>query len=510
MKRRRQAGQALVLAAVGLTVLMLAAGLSIDMGYLRYQKRRMQTAADSAALAGAAELGYDTNCSANVDSSLNGFTDPTGIAGCPGANTVTGTSTVTVTCATGLVATFSAAPCTSATPYVRVTVSQNQPTFFMRIAGYTSVPLSAKATGYSSTGCIYALSSDPDSIQMAYGGQTDPPPTVPSPGFVIYPQNTTPETIVVAPGCSLRADGTLNLPDNGGGGKSHYLYTASAGGTTLNDPGNTNEMPPASRLVSASDPLQDYISANSGSIPGVSSCATPGQIPPNAIFSSGTVPPGSYPCGLEITGAGIVTLDGVYSLGGSGAPCPTQVLVGSGVTFGNSCSLSIISTGTVQTDTGVMFYNSASGGSIAINYGASLAGGCVYYCGATVQLYPTGGGIPGVLFYQDPANTQPSSITLAGYNGASPPSSYLWGALYFPHSQLSLYGIGAGKPLGQETSYCSSTPRLTTVVAYKLVLDGNLNFNSDDCDWTWPNTPTPYKFPFQIPELIKASAVLVE
>ena len=46
MKRNRQAGQALVFVTFGLVALIGVVGLSIDMGYLRYTKRRLQTAAD--------------------------------------------------------------------------------------------------------------------------------------------------------------------------------------------------------------------------------------------------------------------------------------------------------------------------------------------------------------------------------------------------------------------------------------------------------------------------------
>src|SRR6202021_3022398 len=46
MKRKNEGGQALVFAAVGLVVIMGFAGLGIDMGMLRYQKRLPQTAAD--------------------------------------------------------------------------------------------------------------------------------------------------------------------------------------------------------------------------------------------------------------------------------------------------------------------------------------------------------------------------------------------------------------------------------------------------------------------------------
>ena len=49
---RADDGQALVLGAVGLIVLVLMAGLGVDVGYLRYEKLQMQKAADAALLLG--------------------------------------------------------------------------------------------------------------------------------------------------------------------------------------------------------------------------------------------------------------------------------------------------------------------------------------------------------------------------------------------------------------------------------------------------------------------------
>ena len=56
MTRRKEAGQALVFAALGMTVFLGFAGLAIDMGMLRYDRRLQQSAADAAALAGASNL----------------------------------------------------------------------------------------------------------------------------------------------------------------------------------------------------------------------------------------------------------------------------------------------------------------------------------------------------------------------------------------------------------------------------------------------------------------------
>ena len=64
MIRRKQSGQVMVSAALMLVVLLGFAGLGIDMGVLRYEKRLQQTAADGAAIAAATNLapytGYQT------------------------------------------------------------------------------------------------------------------------------------------------------------------------------------------------------------------------------------------------------------------------------------------------------------------------------------------------------------------------------------------------------------------------------------------------------------------
>ena len=145
MKRNRQDGQALVLVALTLLVLVGIVGLSIDMGYLRYAKRRLQTAADSAAIAGASELKDGNYKTAAVnDAKVNGFED--------------GVDGVTVTSFNPPKdPPFQGKP--NANEYVEVQVKQDAPTFFMRILGVKSAALTATAVAQlgSSKGCVYAL-----------------------------------------------------------------------------------------------------------------------------------------------------------------------------------------------------------------------------------------------------------------------------------------------------------------------------------------------------------------
>jgi len=76
-KRRTDAGQALVIVALGMVVLLSFLALGIDLGYLRLMKRRMQMAADAAALAGAEELIYcsSSNCSTLTTAAQGALTE---------------------------------------------------------------------------------------------------------------------------------------------------------------------------------------------------------------------------------------------------------------------------------------------------------------------------------------------------------------------------------------------------------------------------------------------------
>ena len=143
-KTTRESGYGLVFAAFGLIVLLGAAGLSVDIGYLRYQRRLLQSAADSAALAGAAQLGLGGSTAQAViaaknDSQLNGFQDGSGNIDVTATRTAINGNNNTM----------------------QVQVSNIYPTFFMRIFGgaFSNVTVSTAATAQylGGRGCIYAL-----------------------------------------------------------------------------------------------------------------------------------------------------------------------------------------------------------------------------------------------------------------------------------------------------------------------------------------------------------------
>jgi hypothetical protein len=157
MTRRKEAGQALVFAALGLTVLLGFAGLGIDMGMLRYEKRLQQTAADAGALAGANNLAFPASggvtAGAQGASAQNGYTD--------GSNNVT--VTVNNPPASG--------PHSGNAKYVEVLVTAVQPTFFMKVLGTNSETITARAVATNVSGvtqgggCLYTLGPPTASIE---------------------------------------------------------------------------------------------------------------------------------------------------------------------------------------------------------------------------------------------------------------------------------------------------------------------------------------------------------
>ena len=140
MKGNRQAGQALVFVTLGLVAVTGIVGLAIDMGYLRYTKRRIQTAADSAAIAAASELNGDYHAAALNDSKANGFEN--------------GKDGVTVNAFPPPDPPFAGRP-----NHIEVQVQQNTPTFFMRIFQVNHATLGATAVARlgNSKGCVYSL-----------------------------------------------------------------------------------------------------------------------------------------------------------------------------------------------------------------------------------------------------------------------------------------------------------------------------------------------------------------
>jgi hypothetical protein len=150
---RAQKGQVMVLVALSVTVLLGFLGLATDVGVLWATKRKAQTAADAAAVAGVnATLGSDSSAystAATDVATLNGFTS--------GASGIT----VSVT-----------EPSPSGFPsgtYVQVNITKQVNTYFLGVLGYKTIPVTVSALAGDTSGAnsVIALNGSGTGITVS-------------------------------------------------------------------------------------------------------------------------------------------------------------------------------------------------------------------------------------------------------------------------------------------------------------------------------------------------------
>jgi hypothetical protein len=377
MKRKSESGQALVITALALVVLIGFAGLAIDVGALRYQKRIQQSAADAAALAGASNLASNSGgvtAGAQNASATNGFTDTGGgqTSACTASGATVGTVCVQVNNPP------LSGPHASNSNYVEALVTVVQPTYFMRIFGVNSEAITARAvatnlSGGNGGGCLYTLGPPSSSIEGV---------------------NINGKATLNGPSCGIVDNGNFNTKGNaltvtaGTFGVSGDWDKSGPGGTVTCGP--TQPTCPATDVPAATDPMLNRTTALT---PPCSPCTGGGT------WAAGDGP-GTY-SSISIGPATVTFSPGVYVIDGSG-----------GLSIGANATVS---------GTGVMFY---------FTNGATLnmAGT------PTVNLTaPSSGQYAGILFYQDPNDTVGPMIT-------GNASSTYDGVLYFPTANVTFQG----------------------------------------------------------------------
>src|SRR6478735_9117788 len=130
-RRRRARGFVLITMVASMVVILSIIGLAIDAGHLQLVKIRMQTAADAAVIGAIQELklngGTNVTAAGKADAAANGFAD--------GENTVT--VVVNKPPLSGYYTGDSAA--------VEVIIHQAVKTFFMAVAGFDTMNVTARA-----------------------------------------------------------------------------------------------------------------------------------------------------------------------------------------------------------------------------------------------------------------------------------------------------------------------------------------------------------------------------
>jgi hypothetical protein len=374
-----ESGDALVIGALGLVAIVGFAGLAIDVGQLRFEKRKMQAVVDAAALSGALEIGNcngSNNCTNMQNAAKQALVENGYTAGNITVVTQCGTST-----ATPVILTVNNGPCalgsTSSDPnygngkYVETEITYSQPLTFARVVGIGSekITVRAEAAPGNSQYCFYtsALPAVQSSWGMTLNGGT------------------------INASCGIVDDSSSSNALQTDNGVSVTSTSFSVHGEWSPNNGGAFSSTPRTNVASVSDPLSYLTPPSEGTV----------QQSGNYVPASGaTLSPGAYLGGININSGVSITLSpGTYYLNGS------------------------INDGGTITGTGgvTLYFNS---GSLTMN------------SGSTAQLVaPTSGTYAGILIYQSSSDS--TSLILDGNS-----TSKWQGAIYAPDAQLTFNSTG--------------------------------------------------------------------
>lgn len=416
---KNESGQALMLGAICMSLLMSVMALAVDVGYMQYRQVQLQTAADSAAIAAGLENGP---CSKAVCSTMETAAEKALVEdGITSATISPATNVCTVPTSTGLAMTINVAPCALGssdpnygnTNMVEVVLTEPQNTFFGKLFGIGIFNLVARAEAgeayYLNTGggnCIYTKSltfnSSDGNFNLVNCGiydngnlQSDNSDSVTASSFLYYgtwsPDN-----------CNSSCTWTL------GGGETQPTHTSTA------------QSDPLAGLTQPSQPGTTYSGTTS--------------------FNSGTnnLSPGYYANGFNINGGTVNLSPGLYYFNGS-------VNVDSGATI--ECT-------TCTGGAGVTLYFNS--GTLQPNSGATIE------LTAPTTGYTSNGDVANMVLWESSTNS--SGLTIDASS-----SSYYNGVIYLPDGQLTL-NSGSGTSI-------NSTSTATALDAASIMVDSGVTFD---------------------------------
>jgi hypothetical protein len=399
-----------------------------------------QTAADAAAMAGAQNIGYGgIQTGAKAAAAANGFADNTGGGACAGSsNTAIGSITVTICNGPNDVTvngtTILGGPHATNANYVEALVTVVQPTYFMKLFGVNSETITARAVatntggGASATGggCVYTLGTPAAKIKLSTSGV-----------------GANGNAVLNAPTCGISDNGNFDAVG------SVQVVAGSIGvGGQYSGPSQQSTCTPGVLPSSGVCPAP-VTGVPYGGDPFAGKYPTPtspGTGSVSTVNGVTTYTPGTYSGGITVnSGTNAVFSPGVYVIDGG----TFRINGGANVCGGGTASFSGTMTCTQDVaGDGVTFY-ATNNASVQIN-GTS-----------NTQMYaPNSGTYEGLLFDQDPADTQQATI-----NGTN--NSVFQGAIYMPSADLTFGG----------TSSFNNGAAYTVIVTDQFDVAGNTYVN---------------------------------
>ncbi|HWZ31623.1 MAG TPA: pilus assembly protein TadG-related protein [Bryobacteraceae bacterium] len=406
MKINRRASEkgVLTIAFAFMAVVLIGfTGLAIDVGYLQWQKRGIQGAADAAAMGALREMERnqtDLAAAGQNDAAMNGF--------------VNGQNNTTITINN---------PPTSGSysgnvVAVEAIVTKRVPTFFMMIFGQTGVNVSARAVARTTSSegsigaCIFVLNPT-QKAALEIGGTSMNLST--QCGVVV--NSTDSAAFKMDSGVQFTLGNNAKVGVVGGGAGDGWSIN---GQSSLIDANNNNAPEQPVNIQAFNDPL--------AGVKGPTAATVTGGVQGNNFkvdqthMPTGNVQPGVYCGGISVqsTTGTLNFAPGVYVLAGGGLTINAgATVVANGVTFYNT---------TANSDS---WGCGGSGGFSPI----SIAGSASVTMSAPTATDPIG-----LLFFQDRNVFDSRLNNIAGNSN----SSYN-GALYFKNSPLQFAGTSGNK-----------------------------------------------------------------
>ena len=336
------------------------AGFAVDVGTLFRAKRNIQTAADAAAISGAAEINYgDWKAAAKAAATQNGITDGSGGA----------TVTVNNPPASG-----------SHASGVEVIITVSEPTYFMKVFNLASMNVSARAVAGlgAASGCIYTLDTSGTDVGLSGSGAL----SMPSCGIVVNSASS--KAVSISGSSSITAQSVGIVGSFSDSSSGNITPTPITGVAPSSDP--LSFLTPPSFTSSSCHP-DPHINGGTATL--------------GPSISGGTV------CynGISINGSSVVTLNpGLYIINGSFNCNASSTITGTAVTFflaapNGSASLTGSTTLNVTAPTsgtwnGILFFQDPSDSNAmqVSGSGSSTIAGIFYAPAASLTFSGSSGG----------------------------------------------------------------------------------------------------------------------
>lgn len=429
---RDEKGQMLIMTSLALVGLMGFAGLATDVGVLFRAQRELQTAADAAATAGAMDLYYglsDATAAADAKTAAinNGWTGAT-----LAQNTTAPASTTVLAAPVVTVNTPPLSGYHTGSGYVEVIVAESNPTLFMKMFGFSTSNVYARAVAGTpgfSPNCIYLDGPTGTDLDMRGSGQIDT--TSGNTGCSMYVASSSSDALKITGGAATANVASLNVVGTGSGdplpngGVVNYSAPPESNpfGTTVTDDAPIPSSTTCSQTIGGTSYslTQSFTSGSvicfTGTNVDISGANITGDAPDGVtlVFEAGVV--AADHAATTITNGTLDVYNGTFDQSTNS----NLNIIAPTAGWANAIAILIPTSNTTYTQTNCSS-NPNDSAEIIMQFGSSneTLEGYIYAPNATVTLHDQGGGVTASGLVAAELCDLSSTFTIPSYSAANP------------------------------------------------------------------------------------------